>query len=89
MAKYTLTMARLYADQGYLRKAVEVYRHLLEQQPDRQDIKQALGRLEQQIEQQQAPSKKELGLMFREWIELMREDKKRRHRLQNDQRRRK
>jgi hypothetical protein len=85
MAKFTLTMARLYADQGYLRKAAEVYRHLIEQHPNRPDIQQALGDIEQRIEQQPVPTKKELSLMYREWIALMRKEKMRRIAIQNDQ----
>lgn len=35
---YTKTMAKVYANQGYLTKAVEIYRFLLKQAPDRQDL---------------------------------------------------
>jgi Tfp pilus assembly protein FimV len=35
---YTKTMAKVYADQGYLTKAAEIYRFLLKQEPDRQDL---------------------------------------------------
>jgi hypothetical protein len=89
MVKYTLTMARLYAQQGYLRKAAEFYRHLVEQQPERPDLRDALAQVQQQIEQQPVPSKKELVLMFREWIDLMNEVNQRQRSMQNDQRRKK
>jgi outer membrane protein assembly factor BamD (BamD/ComL family) len=89
MAKYTLTMARLYAEQGYLRKAAELYRQLIEQQPERSDLRDALAQVQRQIERQPVPSKKELILMFREWIDLMGEVNQRRRSIQDSKRREK
>lgn len=89
MAKYTLTMARLYAEQGYLRKAVELYSHLIEQQPERSDLRDALAQVQRQIKQQPVPSKKELTLMFREWIDLMGEVNQRLRSMQNGKRKKK
>ena len=68
---YTRTMAKLYADQGYLRKAAEIYHHLIKQNPERDDLRQALSGVEEQIARQQTPTSKELRLMFREWVDLM------------------
>lgn len=68
---YTATMAKLYAEQGYLRKSAEIYRHLVAQHPQRAELQQALAAVEQQISQQQRPGRKELGLLIREWIDLM------------------
>jgi hypothetical protein len=39
---YTETMARLHASQGRHDSAVRIYRHLMEQHPDRTDLKKAL-----------------------------------------------
>jgi len=39
---YTVTMARVYADQGRYDAAARIYRYLLDQTPDRTDLQQAL-----------------------------------------------
>jgi tetratricopeptide (TPR) repeat protein len=39
---YTVTMARVYADQGRYEEAAKIYRYLLDQTPDRSDLRQAL-----------------------------------------------
>jgi tetratricopeptide (TPR) repeat protein len=39
---YTVTMARVYADQGRYEEAARIYRYLLDQTPDRTDLRQAL-----------------------------------------------
>ena len=52
---YTATMAKLYADQGYWRKAADIYRHLVHQNPYRQDFKDALASAEAQIEAKAGP----------------------------------
>lgn len=39
---YTETMARVYADQGRHAEAAGIYRYLLDQTPERSDLKQAL-----------------------------------------------
>ena len=39
---FTVTMARVYADQGRYEEAVRIYRYLLDQTPDRSDLRQAL-----------------------------------------------
>ena len=39
---YTVTMARVYADQGRYEEAARIYRYLLDQTPDRSDLRQAL-----------------------------------------------
>ncbi len=40
---YTVTMARVYADQGKYAEAARIYRYLLDQTPDRSDLRQALA----------------------------------------------
>jgi hypothetical protein len=69
---FTPTMARLYTDQGYLRKARQIYQYLVEQEPDRSDLRQDLATVEEKIRQQTHPSTKELGLLMRDWADLIR-----------------
>lgn len=68
----TPTMARIYAGQGYLRKAAQIYRSLLEKEPERAEWKYALTELEDRIARQPVPSRKELGLLISDWIGMMR-----------------
>jgi hypothetical protein len=72
---FSATMARLYAGQGYLRKAARVYRHLLQEAPDRMDLRRELAAVEEEIRLQTHPSKKELGLLIRDWAVLMRKQR--------------
>jgi hypothetical protein len=69
---FTATLARLYADQGYLRKAAQVYRYLVTQTPDRMDLRRELAAVEEEIRLQTHPSMKELSLLMRDWEALMR-----------------
>jgi tetratricopeptide (TPR) repeat protein len=39
---YTVTMARVYADQGRYEEAARIYRYLIDQTPDRADLRQSL-----------------------------------------------
>lgn len=68
-------MARLYADQGYLRKAARIYRSLLQETPDRMDLRRELAAVEEAIRLQTQPSKKELRLLMRDWAALMRKQR--------------
>ena len=70
---YTATMAELYLRQGYLRKAAQIYRHLLQQEPGREDLNRRLQAIQEQIGSQTHPSRKELGLMLREWAQMLAE----------------
>ena len=72
---YTVTMAELYARQGYLRKAACIYRRLLEEAPDREDLRGALDEIALKIEQQKGPTRKELSLLIREWADLINQRK--------------
>ena len=65
---YTATMAKIHADQGNLAKAAEIYRHVLQQEPDRQDLIEALVRVEKKRE---AKSQDALVALFSEWIDLL------------------
>ena len=74
----TATMAKVYADQGYLRQAARIYRRLLDRDPQRTDLEKALDDVERRIAAQKGPSRGELGLLIREWAELIKEQKKKR-----------
>ncbi len=72
---YSPTMARLYAGQGYLRKAAQIYRYLLHREPGREDLERELAVIEDKMERQSHPARKELGLLLREWTELIEKQK--------------
>jgi hypothetical protein len=68
---YTLTMARLLAEQGHWQEAVEIYRHLVREQPGREELASALAAAERRL---QAPSGKtaaDLVPLFEGWIRLL------------------
>jgi pentatricopeptide repeat protein len=67
---YTETMARVYAKQGHWQKAAEIYRYLLEQDPDRLDYSRALEEVESKLATV-AKTSDDLVPLFREWLELM------------------
>jgi hypothetical protein len=68
---YTVTMARVYENQGYLEKAAEIYRHLLKLEPDRKDLAQALVGIEQKMDDAKNMKPADLVPLFREWIDLI------------------
>jgi tetratricopeptide (TPR) repeat protein len=65
---YTRTMAKVYADQGNLLKAVEIYRYLLESEPERRDLKDALAEIERKLNEK---SPEDLIRLFNRWIDLL------------------
>ena len=68
---YTATMAGVYAEQGYLRKAAEIYRQLLAENPGREDCRDALTELERRMAGQRAPGRKDIEFLLREWKALL------------------
>ena len=73
---YTVSMARLYAEQGYLRKAAEIYRHLVDRHPKDPDLNRALAEIERKMDRQQGPTRKDTALLLREWIDLLKQKKR-------------
>ncbi len=69
----TETMAGIYASQGHYRKAIEIYRRLLEQHPERSDLKDKLLRIEYK---QKYEDESRLAAKFSEWIDLLMNHKK-------------
>ncbi len=61
-------MAKVYADQGQLDKAAKIYRHLLSQEPERQDLIDALAEIDKQ---RYANDPAGLGRLFDTWIDLL------------------
>ena len=68
---YTETMARVYANQGHWAKAVKIYRHLAELEPQRQDLLDALEHARKKMEEHPETAPEELVPLFRKWIELL------------------
>jgi hypothetical protein len=64
----TATMARILAQQGHHRRAAEIYRYLLQQDPSRTDLARALDELEDA--KPETPSR-EPGVLLAEWIEML------------------
>ena len=67
---YTVTMARIYADQGHFEKAAEIYRYLLKQEPDRQDLIEALSEMERGSFPGGKKDPRKLVSLFVEWFDL-------------------
>ena len=65
---YTVTMARVHAQQGNLEEARRIYCYLLEKEPGRPDIVEALEALEARDGQR---SMDDLRPLFREWLDLI------------------
>jgi hypothetical protein len=71
---YTKTMAKVYANQGYLTKAAEIYRFLLKQDPDRQELPDRQSLIDELFEIEKKLSEKVPGdpvLLLSKWIDLM------------------
>ncbi len=65
---YTRTMAKVYADQGNLLKAAEIYRYLLKCEPERRDLMDALSGIERKLNE---TSPEDLIKLFNRWIDLL------------------
>ena len=68
---YTVTMAKVYADQGYWEKAAEIYRHLLAHEPGRNDYLEALAEAERKIISSGKKPSGDLAPLFHQWFDLM------------------
>lgn len=65
---YTKTMAKIYADQGNLGKAAEIYRYLLELEPGRQDLIDALSEVDKKLFEKDP---EDLVKLFSKWVDLL------------------
>lgn len=68
---YTETMARVYVQQGHWSRAVEIYRQLVQQAPQRQDLVLALAEAEKKLEGLGNKKSARLVPLFQQWIALM------------------
>ncbi len=68
---YTLTMARLLADQGHWPEAVEIYRHLLRAQPGRNDLVLEMAEAERRLQAPSGQTAADLVPLFEEWTDLI------------------
>jgi hypothetical protein len=67
----TLTMARLLGEQGHWQRAAEICRRLLQTQPGREDVAEALAEAERRAQESSPKTAAELVPLFQEWIDLL------------------
>lgn len=67
----TATMAGIYVDQGYYEKAADIYKFLLEKDPDRQELADALAEIRQKQIQKKHGNGKDLARLLDEWFTLL------------------
>lgn len=67
---YTATMARLHADQGRYEAAIKIYRYLLEQMPDREDLKAALETVTAKLPEKSG-QRDEVCVTVGRWVRLL------------------
>ena len=65
---YTKTMAKVYEDQGKFEQAARIYQFLLNREPDRKDLSDALLQLEKK---RLASNCEGLVHLFIQWIDLL------------------
>ncbi len=65
---YTRTMADIYIDQNNFEKAAEIYRYLLENEPDNKEFAGALITLDEKLKVEAA---EDLALLFGKWMDLL------------------
>jgi hypothetical protein len=66
----TQTLARLYAEQGHLQKAAQIYRHLLETSPDRPEYLEALEEIENRLAADGQQTDQTLLRLITTWYDL-------------------
>jgi hypothetical protein len=68
---YTVTMAKVYEEQGHLDKAAEIYRFLIKAEPERRDLIEALAEIDRKMDTAGNKKPDDLIPLFREWITLL------------------
>lgn len=66
---YTPTMAKVLESQGYLREAMEIYSHLLEQMPGHTAFREKIAEIERRLAEKSV-SEDRLPALFDEWLAL-------------------
>jgi tetratricopeptide (TPR) repeat protein len=75
----TISLAKTYSSQGHIEQALEIYRHLLQNSPDDQELQKAISDLENAEALNTAkpfPEQKDLTRLLETWIELTLQYKK-------------
>lgn len=67
----TVTLARVFAEQGHWEKSVEIYRNLLRLEPNRPDLAQALAEAEAALHAAGPAPVRALAPLLQEWIDLL------------------
>jgi len=67
----TVTLARVFAEQGHWEKSIEIYRNLLRLEPERPDLAQALAEAEAALHAAGPASARALAPLLQEWIDLL------------------
>ena len=62
-------MARIFVEQGQLKKAAEIYLHLLKHNPCQPDIKAELAAVRRKMNHNEK-EKRDLNPLYREWIRM-------------------
>ena len=70
-SEYSKTQAKLYADQGFYDKAMEIYRHLINEFPEQEDLLDDISDLKMKMQQAKASKEPELAILFKQWIDLL------------------
>jgi hypothetical protein len=68
-AVFTPTLAGVLERQGYLREAMEIYSHLLEQMPGHTVFREKVAEIERRLAENSIPDER-LSLLFCEWLAL-------------------
>ena len=69
--EYTRTQAKLYADQGLYDKAMEIYRHLINEFPEQEDLLDDFSDLKVKMQRTNASKEPELAILFEQWLDLL------------------
>lgn len=68
---YTPTLARLYADQGYYDKAIEIYQVLIRKFPQRSDLLDEFADVLARTRQLKTSNEPNLAMLFKQWFDLI------------------
>lgn len=66
----TKTMARIFAQQGQLKKAAEIYVYLLKKNPNQEEVKKQLIDIRHRLSQAGQTAAKDLRPLYEKWIAL-------------------
>ena len=66
----TATLAKIYTAQGHYAKAAEIYRDLLQAEPGRSDLAQALAEVEKRQLEKRSDSRENLVPLLGQWVNL-------------------